>query len=51
MIISTTIQYESQNPSFKLQYEDNQNHGNCMALGSCTVQWARDDLVLRPGDK
>jgi len=51
VVISTTVQYEAQNPSFRLHFEDNQNHDSCLTLETCSIQWARDDLVLKSGDK
>ena len=51
MIISTTVQYEAQNPCFRLHFEDNQNHDSSLTLETCSIQWARDDLVLKPGDE
>jgi len=61
VIVINHIDYDGQNPSFKLHYQNNQHDNkegsnsllssSSMLLDTCTVQWAREDLNLKPGDK
>ncbi|XP_046657968.1 uncharacterized protein LOC124352472 isoform X1 [Daphnia pulicaria] len=54
VIVINKVEYDAQNPSFQLQCpnagEDNRN-GPLPIVDSCTIQWAREDLNLKVGDK
>lgn len=57
MIVINKIDYDAQNPSFKLHCPNGPDDRNGPLLSStpvdaCTIQWAREDLTnLRIGDK
>lgn len=50
VIVINKIDYDVQSPSFKLHCSS-ENNGSLATVDACIVQWARDDLSLRTGDK
>ncbi|KZS21204.1 Uncharacterized protein APZ42_011910 [Daphnia magna] len=53
VIIINKVEYDAQNPSLKLQYSNSceDRNGLLPLVDACTIQWARDDLNLKAGDK
>ncbi|XP_059353420.1 uncharacterized protein LOC130685912 [Daphnia carinata] len=53
VIIINKVEYDAQNPSLKLEYSNSceERSGLLPLVDACTVQWARDDLNLKAGDK
>ena len=56
VMVADKIDYDSQNPNLKLHWVSSDNNRSSSAssaalLDTCTVQWARDDLNLKAGDR
>ena len=53
VIVADKIDYDAQNPNFKLQWaaSDNNRSSSTLLLDTCTVQWAREDINLKAGDR
>ena len=52
LIVADKIDYDAQNPNLKLQWAASDNNRSSSALlDTCTVQWAREDINLKAGDR